>query len=131
MTLSRVNAAMFDMRGHTSLHKPLIIRRMHYNKCIVLIIFSDKCIRLISRVYSIYLLYLLLTNNLLWCHNINNYLINYYYYYHKHKILQVSNDCYYYRMNEHLYMCHLTVYFHSYLKISKYLISLIFAKSVT
>ena len=37
--------------------------------------------------YSPFLLYtkiyiLLLTNNLLWCHNINKYLINYYYYYH-------------------------------------------------
>ena len=52
MTLSRVNVAMFDKRGHTSLNKPLIIRRMRYNKWIVLIIFSDKRICLKTGVYS-------------------------------------------------------------------------------
>ena len=45
---------MFDKRGHTSLNKPLIIRCMRYNKRIVLIIFSDKCIHLKTRIYGTY-----------------------------------------------------------------------------
>ena len=53
MTLSRVNVAIFDKRGHTSLNKPLIIRRIIiYNKRIALIKISDKCIRLKTGVYG-------------------------------------------------------------------------------